>query len=158
MVSDGMKRISDSRGSPHDPQGTRNKLIMTNIYADKMRFGNKRNKCDVVGFVNGNHVNKDIEDSSNINSTSSEIDYEGRIGMTNSRDNHNKDVGDDIIDYNDYQGGNNSVNCSDNGNTNISKNKSKNKNDVLNLNSLASYLIAICLDKTWMLDDFLRLN
>ncbi|CAI9744556.1 cyclin-dependent serine serine/threonine-protein kinase DDB_G0292550 [Octopus vulgaris] len=87
---------------------------MTNIYADKMRFGNKRNKCDVVGFVNGNHVNKDIEDSSNINSTSSEIDYEGRIGMTNSRDNHNNDVGDDISDYNDYQGGNNSVNCTDN--------------------------------------------
>ncbi|CAI9744541.1 Hypothetical predicted protein [Octopus vulgaris] len=103
-----------------------NKLIMTNIYADKMRFGNKRNKCDVVCFVNGNHVNKDIEDSSNINSTSSEIDYEGRIGMTNSRDNHNNDVGDDISDYNDYQGGNNSVNCSDNGNTNISKNKNKN--------------------------------
>ncbi|CAI9744548.1 Hypothetical predicted protein [Octopus vulgaris] len=143
MVSDGMKRISDSRGSPHDPQGTRNKLIMTNIYADKMRFGNKRNKCDVVGFVNGNHVNKDIEDSSNINSTSSEIDYEGRIGMTNSRDNHNNDVGDDISDYNDYQGGNNSVNCSDN---------------VLILNIPASYLVTICLDKTWMLDDFLRLN
>ncbi|CAI9744559.1 Hypothetical predicted protein [Octopus vulgaris] len=92
-----MKRVSDSRGSPHDPQGTRNKLIMTNIYADKMGFGNKGTKCDVVGFVNGNHVNKDIEDSSNINSTSSEIDYEGRIGMTNnanSRDNHNNDVGD----------------------------------------------------------------
>ncbi|CAI9744552.1 Hypothetical predicted protein [Octopus vulgaris] len=54
---------------------------------------------------------------SNINNTSSEIDYEGRIGMTNnanSRDNHNNDVGDDISDYNDYQGGNNSVNCSDN--------------------------------------------
>ncbi|CAI9744547.1 Hypothetical predicted protein [Octopus vulgaris] len=83
------------------------------------------------------------EDSSNINGTSSEIDYEGRIGMTNSRDNHNNDVGDDISDYNDYQGGNNSVNCSDN---------------VLNLNSPASYLIAICLDKKWMLDDFLRLN
>ncbi|CAI9744540.1 Hypothetical predicted protein [Octopus vulgaris] len=66
------------------------------------------------------------EDSSNINGTSSEIDYEGRIGMTNSRDNHNNDVGDDISDYNDYQGGNNSVNCSDNGNTNISKNKNKN--------------------------------
>ncbi|XP_036358564.1 probable cyclin-dependent serine/threonine-protein kinase DDB_G0292550 [Octopus sinensis] len=280
MVSDDMKRISDS-----------NKLIMTNIYADKMRFENKRNKCDVVGFVNGNHVNKfnnencndentmddnsngregvannrnhkcelrfkvglrsnegenrnkndtnsnknknihitnryrnglafrtssqatycnpiintksrirqvtwyappfslrvkglpklffkllkenfpkhhkyysicnkstikvaysdtpnvvsivaslnrnkirryndrnddrsfsgkfinDIEDSSNINSTSSEIDYEGRVGMTNnanSRNNHNNDVGDDISDYNDYQGGTNSVNCSDN--------------------------------------------
>ncbi|CAI9744560.1 Hypothetical predicted protein [Octopus vulgaris] len=57
------------------------------------------------------------EDSSNINSTPSEIDYEGRIGMTinaNSRDNHNNDVDDDISDYNDYQGGNNSVNCSDN--------------------------------------------
>ncbi|CAI9744550.1 Hypothetical predicted protein [Octopus vulgaris] len=165
MVSDDMKRISDSRGSPHDPQGTRNKLIMTNIYADKMRFGNKGNKCDVVGFVNGNHVNKvnnencndentmddnsnGREDVANNRSHTCELRFkvghtssEGRIGMTNNancRDNHNNDVGDDIIDYNDYQGGNNSVNCTDNGNTNISKNKNKNKNDVLNLNIPAS--------------------
>ncbi|CAI9725910.1 Hypothetical predicted protein [Octopus vulgaris] len=65
---------------------------------------------------NGKFIN-DIEDSSNINSTSSEIDYEWRLGMTNnanSRNNHNNDVGDDISVYNDYQGGNNSVNCSDN--------------------------------------------
>ncbi|CAI9736574.1 Hypothetical predicted protein [Octopus vulgaris] len=104
---------------------------MTNIYADKTSFGNGGNECDVVGLVNGNHVNKANNEICKDENTMDD-NGNGRDGVANymnykcelrsevgPRSNEGDNSMSSKIDYEGRVGMTNNANSSDNHNNDV---------------------------------------